>query len=186
MLTPGKRLILCLDGTWVNSDQGYNRPTLDQPNATLQIPTNVTRVYRALKKRDSAGWAQVMYYHPGVGTSGGITDTVAGGVFGAGVSEVGEHWHWNVAFMSRKSVSDLLQNIREAYSFVATNYEPGDEIILLGFSRGAFTARSVAVSMSLEVIALYAHVFRVLSPRLASSLLREWSFSTRSSKIQRT
>jgi uncharacterized protein (DUF2235 family) len=129
-----------------------------------------------------------MYYHPGVGTSGGITDTVAGGVFGAGVSEVGEHWHWNVVFMSRRSVSDLLQNIREAYSFVATNYEPGDEIILLGFSRGAFTARSVAVSMSLEVIALYAHVhvFRVLSPRLASSLPRGWSFSTRSSKIQRT
>lgn len=90
MLTPGKRLILCLDGTWVNSDQGYNRPTLDQPNATLQIPTNVTRVYRALKKRDSAGWAQIMYYHPGVGTSGGLADSLAGGVFGAGVSEVSD------------------------------------------------------------------------------------------------
>ncbi|KAJ5298413.1 uncharacterized protein N7443_006533 [Penicillium atrosanguineum] len=122
MLTPGKRLILCLDGTWVNSDQGFNRPTLDQPNATLQIPTNVTRAYRALKKRDSAGWTQIMYYHSGVGTSGGLADSLAGGVFGAGVSE----------------------NIREAYSFIATNYEPGDEIVLVGFSRGAFTARSVA------------------------------------------
>lgn len=38
------------------------------------------------------------------------------------------------------------KNIREAYSFIATNYEPGDEIFLIGFSRGAFTARSVAVS----------------------------------------
>lgn len=36
--------------------------------------------------------------------------------------------------------------MREAYSFVAANYEPGDEIILMGFSRGAFTARGVAVS----------------------------------------
>lgn len=36
--------------------------------------------------------------------------------------------------------------MREAYSFVAANYEPGDEIILVGFSRGAFTARGVAVS----------------------------------------
>jgi uncharacterized protein (DUF2235 family) len=36
------------------------------------------------------------------------------------------------------------KNIREAYSFIAANYTPGDEIILVGFSRGAFTARSVA------------------------------------------
>ena len=43
---------------------------------------------------------------------------------------------------------DLWQNIREAYSFIATNYEAGDEIILIGFSRGAFTARSVAVRIS--------------------------------------
>ncbi len=36
------------------------------------------------------------------------------------------------------------KNIREIYSFIAANYVPGDEIILIGFSRGAFTARSVA------------------------------------------
>ena len=34
--------------------------------------------------------------------------------------------------------------MREAYSFVANNYEDGDEIFMIGFSRGAFTARSVA------------------------------------------
>jgi len=38
----------------------------------------------------------------------------------------------------------LNQAVREAYSFIANNYAPGDEIILLGFSRGAFTARQVA------------------------------------------
>ncbi|KAJ5102766.1 hypothetical protein N7532_003295 [Penicillium argentinense] len=122
MPLPGKRIILCLDGTWVNSDKGYNRPTLDQPNATLQVPSNVTRLYRSLKKRDLDGTGQVLYYQPGVGSTGGIADTIAGGVFGAGVSE----------------------NMREAYSFVAANYEAGDEIILVGFSRGAFTARGVA------------------------------------------
>lgn len=36
------------------------------------------------------------------------------------------------------------QNVREAYAFIANNYERGDEIILIGFSRGAFTARTVA------------------------------------------
>jgi len=35
------------------------------------------------------------------------------------------------------------ENVREAYSFLANNYAPGDEIFLIGFSRGAFTARSV-------------------------------------------
>jgi hypothetical protein len=34
--------------------------------------------------------------------------------------------------------------VRESYSFIANNYAPGDEIFLLGFSRGAFTARQVA------------------------------------------
>jgi hypothetical protein len=38
----------------------------------------------------------------------------------------------------------ISENIREVYSFIAANYTPGDEIILIGFSRGAFTARSVA------------------------------------------
>jgi uncharacterized protein (DUF2235 family) len=35
-------------------------------------------------------------------------------------------------------------NIRSAYQFIAQNYVPGDEIYLFGFSRGAFTARSLA------------------------------------------
>jgi Uncharacterized alpha/beta hydrolase domain (DUF2235) len=37
----------------------------------------------------------------------------------------------------------LNQNVREAYAFVANNYERGDEIFLIGFSRGAFTARTI-------------------------------------------
>ncbi|KAJ5891332.1 uncharacterized protein N7473_007560 [Penicillium subrubescens] len=122
MPSKGKRLVVCLDGTWVNSDQGYNRPTIHDPNYTLQVPSNVTRLYRALRKKGLDGMSQVVYYHPGVGSTGSVSDEIAGGVFGSGVSE----------------------NIREAYSFIATNYEAGDEIILLGFSRGAFTARSVA------------------------------------------
>jgi len=37
----------------------------------------------------------------------------------------------------------LAENIREAYSFLANNYGSGDLIYLIGFSRGAFTARSL-------------------------------------------
>ena len=37
----------------------------------------------------------------------------------------------------------LKENVREAFSYLSVNYRPGDEIFLLGFSRGAYTARSV-------------------------------------------
>ena len=65
---------------------------------------------------------QVVYYHFGVGSQGGVIDRVVNGALGQGLSE----------------------NVREAYSFLANNYAPGDEIFLLGFSRGAYTARAVA------------------------------------------
>lgn len=87
----GKRMILCLDGTWVNSDMGYNRPTAQDPNDTLAIPTNVTRVYRSLRKRGFDGDSQIMYYHAGVGSTGGV-DSIADGVFGTGVAEVRPNW----------------------------------------------------------------------------------------------
>ncbi|KAF3925402.1 hypothetical protein ABW21_db0207824 [Orbilia brochopaga] len=38
----------------------------------------------------------------------------------------------------------VAQNMRECFSFLSNNYAPGDEIFFIGFSRGAFTARSVA------------------------------------------
>jgi hypothetical protein len=38
----------------------------------------------------------------------------------------------------------LSRNVRDAYAFVAANYCDGDEIFLFGFSRGAYTVRSVA------------------------------------------
>ena len=38
----------------------------------------------------------------------------------------------------------LAEHVREAYSFLANNYDAGDEIFLIGFSRGAYTARAVA------------------------------------------
>jgi len=61
-----------------------------------------------------------------VGTGSTIADIFTGGAFGRGVAE----------------------HMREAYSFICANYVDGDEIVLVGFSRGAFTARSVAGMIS--------------------------------------
>jgi Uncharacterized alpha/beta hydrolase domain (DUF2235) len=39
---------------------------------------------------------------------------------------------------------DLGLNIADCYEFIINHYEPGDRIFLCGFSRGAYTVRSVA------------------------------------------
>lgn len=119
-----KRLIVACDGTWMNSDNGFVRDSYLpwDTNGHLQTPSNVTRICRAIRADGDDDIPQVIYYQAGVGTDESWWDHVYGGGTGAGLSE----------------------NIREAYSFLAMNYTPGDEIFLIGFSRGAFTARSIA------------------------------------------
>ncbi|KAL8873634.1 MAG: hypothetical protein Q9174_000935 [Haloplaca sp. 1 TL-2023] len=124
----GKRLIVACDGTWMNSDNGFERDSYLpwDHNGHLQVPSNVTRFCRALLPMSNDGRAQIIYYQAGVGTEESWWDQIYGGGTGAGLSE----------------------NIREAYAFLAANYLPGDEIFLVGFSRGAFTARSIAAMIS--------------------------------------
>ncbi|KAK3071882.1 hypothetical protein LTR53_007837 [Teratosphaeriaceae sp. CCFEE 6253] len=115
---PGKRLILCEDGTWLNSDSGSLK-------GALAIPSNITRLARAIKSISSDSIPQVTYYHFGVGAGSGVLDKVMGAT-GSGLAEiVREGWHM-------------------ADEFLATNWVPGDEIFIFGFSRGAFAARAIA------------------------------------------
>jgi hypothetical protein len=65
-----------------------------------------------VRSRDSNGVDQIVFYHDGLGT-GGPLDKVTGGAFGAGIED----------------------NVRAIYRFIAYNWEPGDEIFLVGFSR---------------------------------------------------
>ena len=83
-------------------------------------PTNVVLIAESVRPTAKDGTPQIVYYDEGVGT--GKFDKFRGGVFGVG----------------------LLTNMREAYRFLIFNYEPGDEIFVFGFSRGAYTARSFA------------------------------------------
>ncbi len=108
-----KKIIICCDGTW-------NSP--DQKDQGLPIPTNVTKLARAIKPVDTGKISQVVYYDQGVGTEGGTVDKLLGGATGLGIS----------------------QNILDCYRFLAHNFLEGDEIYCFGFSRGAFTARSFA------------------------------------------
>ena len=92
----------------------------DQENAGKPCPTNVIKIAYRLSKRAADGTEQIIYYDQGVGT-GDAEDKLLGGATGAG----------------------LEQNIHDSYIFLMANYEPGDEIYIFGFSRGAFTARSI-------------------------------------------
>lgn len=103
-----RKLVVCCDGTW---------------NEPFQIgnPTNVVKMVRAIQPKDASEVAQLVYYHPGVGT-GNFVDRFMGGTMGIG----------------------LAKNVQAGYDFLAANYVNGDKIYLFGFSRGAYTARALA------------------------------------------
>lgn len=99
-------------------DGTWNRP--DQLAAGIHAPTNVAKLALGIAAAGDDGVAQVLFYQRGVGTR--RSERVRGGLFGYGLS----------------------RNVRDCYRFVVDHYEPGDELYLFGFSRGAYTARSTA------------------------------------------
>lgn len=84
--------------------------------------TNVAKIHHAIAPTDGNGVQQASYYLDGIASAAGQLAQFLRGALGVGVSE----------------------RIRQAYAFLMGEYEPGDEIYLFGFSRGAFEARSLA------------------------------------------
>ena len=103
-----KRLAIFSDGTWSKPSQDF--------------PTNVVKLSRAILPVDGSGIEQRVFYHDGVGASGGWWRHFTGGAFGEGIDGI----------------------IKANYRFLIENYESGDELFLFGFSRGAYLARSTA------------------------------------------
>jgi uncharacterized protein (DUF2235 family) len=99
-------------------DGTWNRP--DEIRGGVAAPTNVVKVSLGVADKDSHGTSQVGHYVAGVGTR--RFEHLRGGAFGFGLS----------------------RNVLEGYRFLVQKYEPGDELFLFGFSRGAYTARSTA------------------------------------------
>jgi uncharacterized protein (DUF2235 family) len=90
-------------------------------DGTWQSPlnnTNVNQLYKAL----ALSADQVTFYDDGVGADASGIDRIIDGALGDGI----------------------LQKIRDGYTKIAHVYEAGDDIFLFGFSRGAYTARSLA------------------------------------------
>lgn len=103
----------------IGCDGTWNKP--DQTDRGKRHPTNVVKLLRAVLPEDKEGMPQITFYDKGLGTHWGLSKWVEG-ITGYGIST----------------------NIIDAYEFLCLNYQPGDEIYLFGFSRGAFTVRSLA------------------------------------------
>lgn len=112
-----KNIVVCCDGT--GNEIGIKM-------------SNVLKLYRMLDKND----AQVVYYHPGVGT-------------------LGQRKTWGLikqelkGFLGLATGYGLDDEVLSAYRFIAEYYEEGDRIFLFGFSRGAYTVRVLAGFMHL-------------------------------------
>jgi uncharacterized protein (DUF2235 family) len=143
----GKNIVVCLDGT--------NNQLRAADN------TNVVRLFDLLKldKPDK----QVAYYDPGVGTFSSpgtwtpparMASRYAGLMFGAG----------------------LRQNLGQAYSYLMATYEPGDQIFVFGFSRGAYNAR--ALTGMLDVFGIFREGSENLVPYAVNAYARQKSDPT--------
>jgi uncharacterized protein (DUF2235 family) len=96
---------------------------LDGTWNSVNSNTNVWRMRALTASKSNDGQPQLVYYE--IGVNGAL-----GGVFGQGLDE----------------------NIRLAYEWLVENYNPGDEIYIFGFSRGAFTARALAGLVAIQGI----------------------------------
>ncbi|WP_313704320.1 phospholipase effector Tle1 domain-containing protein [Massilia sp.] len=114
-------------------------------NRFSDCPTNVIRVLRSLPADPASTLA---YYDQGVGTFGlketlfewqKLPSRICGLAFGWGLRRI----------------------VEGAYRFLAQNWQPGDEIFVFGFSRGAFAARALAAMVHAIglVPAHQAHLF---------------------------
>ncbi|KAI8265820.1 hypothetical protein K4K58_010703 [Colletotrichum sp. SAR11_239] len=91
-------------------------------NQKGNISTNVARLSAAVAHKCCTGMPQIVFYHRGAGTEESKVAQALGGVLGEGI----------------------IQDVADVYRFICDNYNPGDELVIVGFSRGAFTARSVS------------------------------------------
>jgi hypothetical protein len=121
----GKCIVLLLDGTWNDSETGDTDTNivrlreliiegLDQGKASQSTGKSF------VSERTFNNRPVMLYYDRGVGT-GGFLDKYLGGALGAG----------------------LERGVRRAYRFLSNNFNQGDEVFIFGFSRGAYTARSL-------------------------------------------
>lgn len=96
-------------------------------NEAKEAESNVLRLARMAVKDES----QLVYYDPGVGTQG--------------APKLGSStWQEIQKLLGLAMASGIYDKLGSAYRYLMDHYREGDQILLFGFSRGAFTARALA------------------------------------------
>jgi uncharacterized protein (DUF2235 family) len=135
-----KNIVLCLDGTWNGPD--------NKDKAGNQTPTNVQKLFEALGGSGplAAGDDEKEFPAPATATAAAAAAAAA-----APVAQVGKYIHGvgangnALAHAVEGAVGlGLVARVVRGYTYLSRVYEPGDSIFILGFSRGAYTARSLA------------------------------------------
>jgi uncharacterized protein (DUF2235 family) len=138
-----KRIVFCADGTWNGPESETGVSVIDGNDDHGELlkskVTNVVKLFANLSGRATpdtltlrdeqekvltnpdGSQAQVAKYLHGVGDSDNVLIRVLAGVLGAGI----------------------IDRIVRGYTFISRNYAAGDEIHIVGFSRGAYTARAL-------------------------------------------
>ena len=129
-----KSIVFCADGTWNGPGQGEEQEdeggrrtnvyklflNLDGALADGSL-LSANEQERILAASDGRV-VQIAKYLHGVGDSRNFLVRILGGGGGAG----------------------LVTRVVRGYTFISRNFEPGDRIFIVGFSRGAYTARALA------------------------------------------
>jgi uncharacterized protein (DUF2235 family) len=118
-----KNIVVYSDGT---GQDGGVRPE--------QRVSNVYKMYRASQTGPDNPidpTEQVAFYDPGLGTDIGATALSA-------------PWRFIQKLLGSVTGRGIVRNIADCYAFIINHYEPGDRVFLIGFSRGAYTIRSLA------------------------------------------
>ena len=136
-----KNIVICCDGTG-------NSPT-DQEEGK-SCASNVWKFYDALIAAPDCTWSQIGFYDPGVGT-GTSSESKRLNIAGRLLAITGKPGEWigKIAGTARRLVeagtgAGISENILDGYRAIVREYQPGDRIYLIGFSRGAYTARCIA------------------------------------------
>lgn len=169
-----KNIVFCADGTWNNAGA----------DAKNEDATNVLKLYQLLAgdvvggseftrantpeivegekihKAANGETLQVAKYINGVGNSSNIIKKLFSGAFGAGV----------------------VQRIVRGYTYISRNYQPGDQIYIVGFSRGAYTARALAGMIATQ--GLLKTSFKSGSPESYQAATDAWFYYRNSVKVK--
>lgn len=129
----GKTIVFCADGTW-------NGPGPHAAGAghAPELPTNVFDFFRLLAPTNPSEPSLAPEQEKTV-SEGNRVVQVAKYLHGVGHSD-----NWLTKMLGGAVGTGTISRIVRGYTFLSRHYQPGDRIVLIGFSRGAYTVRALA------------------------------------------